>query len=149
MFYDIDIRITSTQSHIHETVDVESKEEAEILAHKMEKDSREAYFPVVEVSNSVGVSQKNFTYVQGATYLVGKYSKFKPAICTGSSHGWRKGEYDHQFKFLESGQYVNLKGAKPHARVISEPLCMKGEITEACDSCIAKFGCFTRRGKLE
>ncbi len=147
MFYDIKIRLSTTQVSINETVEADSKEEAEAPARGMEREGRTSYHPVVEVLNHVTVSSKNFSYVKGAIYLVGRYSKFNPAICEDSFHSYRRGEWEHEFKFLETGKTITIKGAKPNARVISKPLCMDGEITEACDTCIAKFGCFTRRGK--
>lgn len=147
MLYDIDIRVDSTSLRISETVEANSKEEAEALAREMEKDGRAAYLPVVASENRVTKSQKNFTYVKDAIYLVGRYSKFSPAICVNSYHCSRIGDYEHEFRSLETGKHIFLKGAKPNTRVISQPLCIDGEITEACGTCIAKFGCFTRRGK--
>ncbi len=147
MLYDIDIRIESTSAHIRETIEANSKEEAEALAREMGKEGRASYRPIVEVRNSVAVSDKNFTYLKKAIYMVGRYSKFSPAICTNSFQEWRKSSYEHEFTFLETGKIVTIKGAKPNARVISKPLCLDGELTELCETCIAKFICFTRRGK--
>ena len=147
MLYDIDIKIESTSLSLRETIEADSKEEAEDIALKMAKEGRASYSPVVEVRNSVAISDKNFTYIKKAIYMVGRYSKYSPAICTNSFQDWRHSNYEHEFKFLETGRIITIKGPKPNTRVISNPLCLDGEITEACETCIAKFGCFTRRGK--
>ncbi len=147
MLYDIDIRIESTSVHLRETVEANSKEEAEELAREMEKGGRASYRPLVEVRNNVEVSDKNFLYIKKAIYLVGRYSKYSAAICTNSFQDWRRRDYEHEFKFLETGKIITIKGAKPNTRVISKPLCLDGELTELCETCISKFVCFTRRGK--
>ena len=97
----------------------------------------------VDITSSVLVSDKNFTYVVGGIYLIKRYSSYLPAKCVTSSRSYRHNrKFEHVFMFLETRKRITFLGNSP-ARVYKK-LCDTGEIGKSeCDTCPIKFKCYT------
>ena len=134
------IRIHLSDSH-YEEIDAKDMDEATELAQKITEDFINRQ-DLSKIKPSVTASPKNFVLQMGAIYLIRKYKRYVPAECVRSYDYWGD-RYEHGFKYLNTGKYFRLTGDKPVR--LGGKLCNDGVITAKCNSCVAKFTCFTRK----
>ncbi len=146
-----DLTVSTYVKTLSQSIEANSKEEAEdillamVAARKTEM-RRGVLVPEAEVKGSVRVSSRNYTYMQGAIYLVSRYSSQIPAVCTLT---WYTSIHhsEHTFRYFDTKKPFTLFGPKPHRRILRE-LCLDGDITKSeCSNCVAKFRCFTNKNE--
>lgn len=134
-----DLRISFNSSHNQE-ITAKDLDEAEKIAEKITED----FIGKQDLSGikpSVSASSKNFVLQKGGIYLIRKYKRYVPAECIRSYHSWRY--FEHLFQYLDTRKYLRLKGETPVR--LGGKLCDDGVIKPKCNSCVAKFNCFTRK----
>jgi len=129
-------------------IKADDTKEARVLANELiEKFKKQLLHK--KIRPQIELSDRNFRLDIGAIYLLRKYSKTVAAECTDSNPCYRyykRDEFRHVFRYLDSGKTVVLfsKGFIKPKRLIRK-LCQGGDITDKCNSCIARFHCFTNK----
>ncbi len=144
-----DLTVTTYVKTLAKAIEANSTEEAEDILRRMVAEMRQRFSvidPLPDVKGYVKVSTRNYTYIQGAIYLVSRYSSQVPVVCTRTYyHSIRNSK--HTFRYFDTKRHFTLVGPKPHRRILKE-LCLDGDITKSeCFNCVAKFRCFTNKNE--
>lgn len=153
MIYEIRFGVHSES--VYEEIEANTEEEAKEKTEKRMEEWLKS-FKIRTYEPTVKLSNKNFLFTRGAIYLLRYYKKQMPAVCIDSIKYYGD-KYTHSFKYLTPPTrknrsswyepYVNLTGQHP-ARVLKK-LCNDGVINKPeCNTCVAKFHCFTRKGTV-
>ena len=146
-----DLTVSTYVKTLSQSVEANSKEEAEdilsaMIAARRTEVRRGVLHPEAEVKGNSRVSPRNYTYMQGAIYLVRRYSSQIPAVCTRTFYTSIHAS-EHTFRYFDTKRTFTLQGPKPHLRITRE-LCLDGDITKSrCSTCVAKFRCFTNKNE--
>ena len=146
-----DLTVSTYVKTLSQSVEANSKEEAEdilsaMIAARKTEVRRGILVPEAEVKGNARVSSRNYTYTQGAIYLVSRYTSQVPVVCTFTHYSSIRNS-EHTFRYFDTKKKFTLQGPKPHRRILRE-LCLDGDITKSeCSNCVAKFRCFTNKNE--
>jgi hypothetical protein len=146
MIYTVSAGISIYVRSAYVKVDVATREEAETAARALGEELKKGPFEL-EPNIHVSEDESNFLYDVGGIYLFKRYSTPVPVKCIESRNHWRRPNWRHTFRALNSNfltHEISLKGKKPHTKIIQQ-LCKDGKLSDTCTDCPAKFVCLTLR----
>jgi hypothetical protein len=137
-------------SPVTKKVTVETQEEADAMAKALAVEALTKEHKIT-ANGYARLSDDNFCFQRGAIYLIKYHNSFVPAKCVSSWYNqYKKHRCEHRFKYLGNGRDIHFTGEKDSIERVSIKLCDDaGVLKELCQTCVAKFMCFTDKKNEE